>query len=106
MASGMIQLGTRLPTSSRRSRTTNWRWNAARIAARRRISAATKAAQGRDIRTELERAGVITRSRSHEGLAEEQPSAYKDVDEVVDVVHRAGLSLKVARLAPLGVIKG
>jgi len=69
-------------------------------------TAATKAAQGRDIRTELERAGVIARSRSHEGLAEEQPSAYKDVDLVVDVVHRAGLSLRVARLTPLGVIKG
>ena len=39
-------------------------------------------------------------------LAEEQPAAYKDVDVVVDVVHRAGLSLKVARLTPLGVIKG
>ena len=69
-------------------------------------TAATKAAHGRDIRTELERAGVIARSRSHEGLAEEQPSAYKDVDLVVDVVHRAGLSLRVARLTPLGVIKG
>ncbi|MEX0689157.1 MAG: RtcB family protein [Pirellulales bacterium] len=69
-------------------------------------TAATKAAQGRDIRTELERAGVIARSRSHEGLAEEQPAAYKDVDLVVDVVHRAGLSLRVARLTPLGVIKG
>jgi tRNA-splicing ligase RtcB len=69
-------------------------------------TAATKAAKGRDIRDELERAGVIARSRSREGLAEEQPAAYKDVDVVVDVVHRAGLSLKVARLTPLGVIKG
>jgi tRNA-splicing ligase RtcB len=69
-------------------------------------TAATKAARGRDIRAELERAGVIARSRSREGLAEEQPLAYKDVDVVVDVVHRAGLSLKVARLRPLGVIKG
>ena len=69
-------------------------------------TAATKAAQGRDIRAELERAGVIARSRSREGLTEEQPAAYKDVDVVVDVVHRAGLSLKVARLTPLGVIKG
>jgi tRNA-splicing ligase RtcB len=69
-------------------------------------TAATKAAQGRSIRAELERAGVIARSRSREGLAEEQPAAYKDVDIVVDVVHRAGLSLKVARLRPLGVIKG
>ncbi|NDH95287.1 MAG: hypothetical protein EBZ13_12315, partial [Planctomycetia bacterium] len=43
---------------------------------------------------------------SREGLAEEQPAAYKDVDVVVDIVHRAGLSQKVARLRPLGVIKG
>ena len=69
-------------------------------------TAATKAARGRNIGAELERGGVIARSRSREGLAEEQPQAYKDVDVVVDVVHRAGLSLKVARLRPLGVIKG
>jgi len=69
-------------------------------------TAATKAARGRNIAHELERAGVIARSRSREGLAEEQPAAYKDVDVVVDVVHRAGLSSKVARLRPLGVIKG
>jgi tRNA-splicing ligase RtcB len=69
-------------------------------------TAATRAAKGRDIRHELERAGVVARSRSREGLAEEQPAAYKDVDVVVDVVHRAGLSLRVARLTPLGVIKG
>ena len=49
---------------------------------------------------------MIARSRSREGLAEEQPLAYKDVDIVVDIVHRSGLSTKVARLKPLGVIKG
>ena len=69
-------------------------------------TAATRAAKGRNIQHELERGGVIARSRSREGLAEEQPAAYKDVDVVVDVVHRAGLSTKVARLRPLGVIKG
>jgi tRNA-splicing ligase RtcB len=69
-------------------------------------TAATRAARGRSIRAELERDGVIARCRSREGLAEEQPAAYKDVDLVVDVVHRAGLSTKVARLRPLGVIKG
>jgi tRNA-splicing ligase RtcB len=70
-------------------------------------TAATKAARGRNIQQELERdRGVIARCRSREGLAEEQPAAYKDVDIVVDVVHRAGLSSKVARLRPLGVIKG
>jgi len=69
-------------------------------------TAAMRAARGRDIRDELERAGIVARSRSRAGLAEEQPAAYKDVDVVVDVVHRAGLSTKVARLRPLGVIKG
>ena len=70
-------------------------------------TAATRAARGRNIRDELlKQSGVVARCRSHEGLAEEQPAAYKDVDVVVDVVHRAGLSLKVARLKPLGVIKG
>ena len=44
--------------------------------------------------------------RSWKGLAEEQPAAYKDVSLVVDVVHRAGLASKVARLRPLGVVKG
>jgi tRNA-splicing ligase RtcB len=69
-------------------------------------TAAARDARGRSIRDELFRAGVIARARSREGLAEEQPKAYKDVDIVVDVVHKAGLSIKVARLRPLGVIKG
>ena len=55
---------------------------------------------------ELEAKGVIARAQSHKGLAEEQPSAYKNVDEVVEVVHKAGLSHKVARMRPIGVIKG
>jgi len=53
-------------------------------------TAATKLAQGRNIAAELSTSGVIARSRSREGLAEEQPAAYKDVDVVVDTVHRAG----------------
>ena len=69
-------------------------------------TAATRAARGRDIGEELRQGGVIARCRSRDGLAEEQPLAYKDVDVVVDIVHRAGLSTKVARLRPLGVIKG
>jgi tRNA-splicing ligase RtcB (3'-phosphate/5'-hydroxy nucleic acid ligase) len=67
---------------------------------------AVKDAQGRRIDRELEARGVIARAQSHKGLAEEQPKAYKDVDEVVDVVHKAGLSHKVARMRPIGVIKG
>lgn len=67
---------------------------------------AVRVSQGRDIDEELRARGVIARARSWRGLAEEQPDAYKDVSLVVDVVHRAGLSHKVARMRPLGVIKG
>lgn len=69
-------------------------------------TAAIKHAQGRRIDRELAERGVIARARSWKGLAEEQPAAYKDVDLVVEVVHRAGLARKVARMRPIGVIKG
>jgi tRNA-splicing ligase RtcB len=69
-------------------------------------TAAVKAAQGRRIDRELLSRGVVARARSWKGLAEEQPDAYKDVDLVVDVVDRAGLAKKVARMRPIGVIKG
>jgi tRNA-splicing ligase RtcB len=67
---------------------------------------ALRTSQGRRIDRELAERGVLARARSWRGLAEEQPGAYKDVDLVVDVVDRAGLSRKVARLRPVGVIKG
>ncbi len=69
-------------------------------------TAAVKDAAGRRIDKELEARGVIARAQSRKGLAEEQPRAYKNVDDVVDVVDRAGLSKKVARMRPVGVIKG
>ncbi len=69
-------------------------------------TASIKDAAGRRIDKELESRGVIARAQSRKGLAEEQPKAYKNVDEVVDVVHRAGISKKVARMRPIGVIKG
>jgi tRNA-splicing ligase RtcB len=69
-------------------------------------TAAIKHAQGRRIDKELAARGVIARCRSWKGLAEEQPAAYKDVSLVVDVVHRAGLASKVARMRPIGVVKG
>jgi tRNA-splicing ligase RtcB (3'-phosphate/5'-hydroxy nucleic acid ligase) len=69
-------------------------------------TAAVKQAAGRRIDRELEAKGVIARAQSHKGLAEEQPGAYKNVDDVVEVVHAAGLSRKVARMRPIGVIKG
>jgi len=67
---------------------------------------ALKKARGRLIDQELEKEGIIVRARGRGTLAEEMPQAYKDVSEVVEVVHRAGLSSKVARLRPMGVIKG
>ena len=67
---------------------------------------AIKAARGRKIWKEMEDKGIIVRSAGRETLAEEMSEAYKDVSDVVDVVHRAGISTKVARLRPMGVIKG
>ena len=69
-------------------------------------TAAIQAARGRSIKKELRARGVVALARGRHGLDEEQPQAYKDVMEVVDVVHRAGLAAKVCRLRPLGVIKG
>ena len=69
-------------------------------------TAAVKDAGGRRIDKELESRGVIARAQSRRGLAEEQPNAYKNVDDVVEVVHQANLSAKVARMRPIGVIKG
>jgi len=71
-------------------------------------TAASRDAGNRRIDHELEAMGVIARAQSHKGLAEEQPMAYKNVDDVVEVVlvHLAGLSRKVARMRPIGVIKG
>jgi tRNA-splicing ligase RtcB len=67
---------------------------------------AIKKAKGRAIWREMEDRGIIVRATGRGTLAEEMPEAYKDVSNVVDVVHNAGLSKKVARLRPLGVIKG
>ena len=69
-------------------------------------TASVKAAAGRSIAKELEGCGVIALAKSRKGLDEEQPAAYKDVNDVVNVVHEAGLSRKVARMRPIGVIKG
>lgn len=74
----------------------------------RRMSrhAARRQVEGRTLKEELEREGVVIRSGSMAGLAEEAPLAYKDVDQVVEVVHRAGIAKKVARMKPIAVIKG
>jgi tRNA-splicing ligase RtcB len=74
----------------------------------RRMSrtAARKRIHGNELRRELESRGIVIRCPSPKGLAEEAPFAYKDVDRVVGVVERAGLARRVARLVPIGVVKG
>lgn len=68
--------------------------------------AAIRQAKGRAIWRELEDRGIIVKSAGRRTLAEEMSEAYKDVSDVVDVVARAGISRKVARLRPMGVVKG
>jgi tRNA-splicing ligase RtcB len=67
---------------------------------------AIKAAKGRAIVRELEDKGIIVKGASRGTIVEEIPDAYKDVNDVVNVVHRAGISRKVVKLVPMGVIKG
>ena len=67
---------------------------------------AIKVAKGRAIARELADKGIIVKGASQGTIVEEIPEAYKDVTDVVDVVHHAGISLKVAKLVPMGVIKG
>ena len=69
-------------------------------------SAAKRAVRGEKLRQELEQAGIRIRAGSMAGLAEEAPSAYKDVDAVVATVCGAEIARKVARLIPVAVIKG
>lgn len=69
-------------------------------------SKAKKIVKGKELRQRLESKGIVVCCASSSGLAEEAPIAYKDVDNVVSVVHDAKLARKVARLKPLAVIKG
>jgi tRNA-splicing ligase RtcB len=68
--------------------------------------AAKRLCRGRNIERELEEQGIIVRGASRGTVVEEVPEAYKDVADVVDAVHNAGISKKVAKLRPMGVIKG
>jgi tRNA-splicing ligase RtcB len=68
--------------------------------------AATKKWHGKEIAGRLASEGILIRSRSIRGIAEEAPEAYKDVSEVVETTDRAGLAQKVAKLVPLICIKG
>jgi tRNA-splicing ligase RtcB len=67
---------------------------------------AKKMLKGRDIRQELEDRGIIAMSQGWAGLAEEASLAYKDVEDVMRVSEMADMCRRVARLRPLGVIKG
>jgi tRNA-splicing ligase RtcB len=69
-------------------------------------TAARHTVQGHALRNELGAHGIIIECASNAELAEEAPLAYKDVSRVVDVVERAGIARKVARLRPVGVLKG
>ncbi len=69
-------------------------------------SQAKREVWGSKLKQELETKGIVVQAGSMSGLAEEAPRAYKDVDQVVQVVHNVGLARKVARLCPIAVIKG
>lgn len=68
--------------------------------------AAKKKSKGRSIYRELEDKGILVRWTGRSTLAEEMPEAYKNISEVVEVVHGAGISRRVARLRPIAVVKG
>ncbi|MEV4493888.1 RtcB family protein [Micromonospora coxensis] len=76
---------------------------AGRVQSRRQ---ATKAVRGHDPRREIEARDIAVRGASRRGLAEEMPAAYKDVAAVVEAAEGAGLCRRVARLVPIGVVKG
>jgi tRNA-splicing ligase RtcB len=69
-------------------------------------AAAKRRSRGRNIHRELAAQGILVRWTGRDTLAEELPEAYKDVSQVVEIVHGAGISIKVARLRPLAVVKG
>jgi tRNA-splicing ligase RtcB len=69
-------------------------------------TAARKGRDAREVQKRLEEQGILVRSETRDGILEEVPEAYKNVDEVIEVVRQAGLACKVARLRPMGVIKG
>lgn len=67
---------------------------------------AIRTVSGKQVVDDLKKKGILVKCFSYRGIAEEAPLVYKDIDSVVEVVHQAGLSKKVARLVPLAVIKG
>ncbi|RJP64741.1 MAG: RtcB family protein [Ignavibacteriales bacterium] len=74
-----------------------------------RLQSRTKAlknAKGRNLFNEMQQKGIVIRAKGIKTIAEEMPDAYKDVSDVVNVMHNSGISLKVVKLKPVGVIKG
>ena len=69
-------------------------------------TAARRSIKGADVVLELGRRGITVKAENIPSLAEEASQAYKDVTEIIDVVHKAGISRKVAMAVPMGVIKG
>jgi tRNA-splicing ligase RtcB len=69
-------------------------------------TAAKKSVDAQNAKQRLEDRGIFVRAETRDGISEEIPEAYKDVDAVINVVHNAGLSQRVARLKPIGVVKG
>jgi len=67
---------------------------------------AMRRVSGQEVVKSLESKGIIVKCWSSKGIAEEAPQAYKNIEDVVEVIHNAGLSKKVAKLIPLAVIKG
>lgn len=67
---------------------------------------ALKHAKGRNLIEELSKSGIVIQAKGYKTIAEEMPDAYKDVSEVVEIMNNAGISTKVAKLRPVGVIKG
>jgi tRNA-splicing ligase RtcB len=69
-------------------------------------SAAKRSYTAEDVRSRLQSKGIYVKALTKEGMVEETPDAYKDVDAVVEVSHSLGIATKVVRLIPIGVIKG
>ena len=67
---------------------------------------AKKLARGRNLFAEMSQRGVMVQARGKHTMAEEMPESYKDVSNVVNIMDQSGISKKVARLKPIGVIKG
>ena len=67
---------------------------------------AIKMSKGKNLQDEIDKSGVIVQAKGFKTIAEEMPYAYKDVADVVDVMHKSRISKKVAKLKPAGVIKG